>query len=86
MRGPCQMQKKETVETRLSFGATTRDRWLWSGTACFRANRRVQRRLSRKKTTGLSGESNPREAPLESERERTGNFRRPSFLNSMGYD
>jgi hypothetical protein len=38
MRGPCQMQKKET---RLFFGATTRDRWLWSGTACFRVNRRV---------------------------------------------
>jgi hypothetical protein len=24
--------------------------------------------------------------PLESERERTGNFRRPPFLNNMGYD
>ncbi len=37
-------------------------------------------------TTGLSGESNPREVPLESERERIGNFRRPPFLNRMGYD
>ena len=83
MRGPCQMLKKET---RWSFGATTRDRWLWSRTACFRVNRRVQRRLSLKKTTGLSGGSNPREVHLESERERTGNFRRPPLLNNMGYD
>ncbi len=64
MRGPCQIQKKET---RLSSGATTRDRWLWSGTAWFRVNRRVQRRLSRKKTTGSSDGSNPREVSLEIE-------------------
>ncbi len=83
MRGPCQMQKKET---RLFFGSTTRDRWSWSGTVCFRMNRRVQRRLSRKKTIGSSGGSNPREVPLETERERTDNFRRPPFLNNMGYD
>jgi hypothetical protein len=57
-----------------------------SGTACFRVNRRVQRRFSRKKTIGSSDGSNPREVPLESERERTGNFRRPPFLNNMGYD
>jgi len=47
---------------------------------------RKRRRLLRKKTTGSSGESNPREVPLESERERTGNSRRPPFLNNMGYD
>ena len=55
-----------------------------SGTACFRVNRRVQRRFSRKKTIGSSGGSNPHEVLLESERERTGNFRRPPFLNNMG--
>ncbi len=30
--------------------------------------------------------TNHQEMPVESERERTDNFRRPPFLNNMGYD
>jgi hypothetical protein len=38
----------------------------------------------RKKTTGSSGGSNPREVPPESKWERTGNPRKPPSLNNMG--
>jgi hypothetical protein len=84
VRCPCQIKKRET---RLSFGATIRDRWSWSGMACFRVNRRVQRRSSLTKMTGLSGGSNPREVPWESKWERIGNPRRLlTFSNGMGQD
>jgi hypothetical protein len=72
VRGPCQIKKREDL---LSFGATTRDRWSWSGTVCSRVNRRVQRRSSPVTTTGLSGGSNPREVPWESRGQRIGNPR-----------
>jgi hypothetical protein len=72
VRGLCQIKKRET---HLSFGETIRDRLSWSGTSCFRVNRRMQRRSSPTKMTGLSGGSNPLEVSGESDWERISNPR-----------